>query len=268
MTATRPPRRLTSVPLVGILTPVAALVLGVVLVRGFAGASFLAALATVAAPLLAAATPWVLRLRRWWLGPPGAAALYVLAWFLPAGLVRDAAAVLLVAGACLTLAALVAGLAPRTAIAFGLVCLVVLDVVLVWGTHQIGPTSDTLHAARPPSVAVLGARARELPALQDATFGAALMGWLDLAAPALLGFVAFSGRRFAAAAATTLAALGWGLLLVVTPTVPATVPVLAGLALAGLGSGRIGAPDPVQGYRMRPSRPKRGSRPSPGRSTK
>jgi hypothetical protein len=70
-----------------------------------------------------------------------------------------------------------------------------------------------------------------LPSLQDATFGSALMGWLDFLAPAVLGTVVAGRLGIRAAAATTLAALLWGLLLYVTQPVAATVPVLAGLAI-------------------------------------
>jgi hypothetical protein len=71
-----------------------------------------------------------------------------------------------------------------------------------------------------------------LPILQQATFGSALMGWLDLLAPALLGVVVAERRKLAAAVATGVAAGLWGLLLLTTSEVAATVPVLAGLALA------------------------------------
>jgi manganese transport protein len=46
---------------VGVAAPAAALALGVALVRPTAGTGFLASLAAVATPLLAAAAPWVLR---------------------------------------------------------------------------------------------------------------------------------------------------------------------------------------------------------------
>ena len=59
-----------------------------------------------------------------------------------------------------------------------------------------------------------------------------MMGWLDLVAPALLGVVV--RRRVPAAAATGLAAGAWGLLLLTTSTVPATVPTLAGLLVGRL----------------------------------
>jgi ABC-type xylose transport system permease subunit len=58
------------------------------------------------------------------------------------------------------------------------------------------------------------------------------MGWLDFAAAALLGVVA--RLRLRAAAVTGAAAGAWGLLLLVTPTIPATVPTLAGLLVGRL----------------------------------
>ena len=73
---------------------------------------------------------------------------------------------------------------------------------------------------------------RPIPRLQDATFGSATMGWLDFVAPALLGVVARAKLR--AAVVTGLAAGAWGLLLLVTPIIPATVPTLAGLLAARL----------------------------------
>jgi len=103
----------------------------------------------------------------------------------------------------------------------------VLDIVLVWGTAQVGPATTALHHAAVPSAA-----GRPLPRLQDATFGSATMGWLDFAAAALLGVVARA--RLRAAACTGVAAGAWGLLLIVTPTIPATVPTLAGLLVGRL----------------------------------
>ncbi len=134
----------------------------------------------------------------------------------------EAAGLLLIAGACLALAAAVALVAPAWSIELGLVAVAVVDVVLVWGTPQVEPASTALHHAALPVAA-----GHPLPPLQDATFGSATMGWLDLLAPALLGVVARA--RLRAAVVTGVAAGAWGLLLAVTSTLPATVPVLAGL---------------------------------------
>jgi hypothetical protein len=83
---------------------------------------------------------------------------------------------------------------------------------------------NALQAAAPPTIG------RRLPELQQVDFGAASMGWLDLAAPALLGLLV--AKRLRAAVATGLAAGVWGLLLLATSPIAATPPVLAGLVAA------------------------------------
>ena len=207
---------------VGIVLPAAALGLGVLLLRVVGGGPHaLALLGAVAAPLLAAAAGLLGRRRFPWAWPPAALALWLVAW-LASGLVAEAAGLLLIAGACLAVAAAVALLAPPWSIELGLILVAVVDVVLVWGTPQVEPASTALHHAVLPAPA-----GHPLPPLQDATFGSAEMGWLDLLAPALLGVVARA--RLRAAVVTGVAAGAWGLLLAVTSTLPATVPVLVGL---------------------------------------
>jgi hypothetical protein len=201
----------------GIVLPGLALAIGVAILRGFSGGPHaLALLGAVATPALAAAG----RLRL-----PLAVALWLGAW-LTHGLLAQAASVALIALAATRLASLAAALAPAWSLRVGLLVLVVLDVVLVWGTGDVRPASNALHAATLPSAA-----GRRIPSLQDATFGGAMMGWLDLLAPALLGVVVRA--RLRAAAVTGLAAGAWGLLLAVASTVPATVPALAGLLAGG-----------------------------------
>jgi hypothetical protein len=202
--------------LVGVLLPAVALGGGVAALR-LGGAHALAWAGAVGTPVLAAAGRWRL---------PLAGALWLVAWRAD-GLVAQAASVALIALAAVTIAQLVARVAPDWSIATGLVVVAVVDVVLVWGSHDVQPASAALHEASLPSI----------PRLQDATFGSATMGWLDLVAPALLGVVARA--RLRAAAATGLAAGAWGLFLFVTSTVPATVPVLAGLALADADRGLL-----------------------------
>ena len=215
----RPPERRGRSSVGGVAIPAMLLIVGVVLIRSTgAGTHALAYAGAVGTPLLAAAGRRRL---------PLAAALWLVAWKTD-GLVAQAASVALIALAAVALARLVARVAPAWSIAAGLVVVAVVDVVLVWGTRQVEPATTTLHAAALPAI----------PRLQDATFGSATMGWLDLLAPALLGVVV--RRRLRAAAATGIAAGGWGLLLAVTSTVPATVPVLAGLALGGADRGRLG----------------------------
>jgi hypothetical protein len=203
---------------VGIAVPALALAVGVVVLRVFAGGPrALALVAVVAAPALAMAN-----LRR----APLGLALWLVAW-LGHGLASQLAGVGVIALACATIAELASFVAPRRSLALGLVALAIVDVVLVWGTPQVQPASTALHAAAVPHAA-----GHPLPRLQDATFGSATMGWLDLVAPALLGVVV--RLRVRAAVATGLAAGAWGLLLLVTSTVPATVPTLAGLLVGRL----------------------------------
>jgi hypothetical protein len=175
---------------------------------------FVAALAT---PALAAARP-----KR----APAAVVLWLVAWRAD-GLVAQGAAVALVALAAVTVAELAGTFAPKRSLAVGLVALAILDVVLVWGTPQVGPATTALHQAAVPSAA-----GHPIPRLQDATFGSATMGWLDFAAAALLGVIARA--RLRAALVTGVAAGAWGLLLLVTTTIPATVPTLAGLLVGRL----------------------------------
>lgn len=234
-TAAAPGRRATrSGPgLVGLAVPAALLGAGVAVLDTLPqGARWLAWLATFGTPALAAASGLLAGRRGWWLWPPAALGLWLAAWQAH-GLARDAAGVLLIAGACLAAASAAALVAPAWSIRTGLVALVALDVILVWGTRNVEHATTTLHAVTLPRAA-----GTPLPSLQDATFGSALMGWLDLLAPALLGAVVAGRAKLAGAAATGLAAGLWGLLLFVTAEVAATVPVLAGLAFGALHARR------------------------------
>jgi hypothetical protein len=196
------------------------------------GPHALALLATFGTPVLAATGGLFRGSARWWLWPPAAAGLWLLAW-LAHGLVQDAAGVALIAGACLAAASAAAAVAPAWSIRAGLVALAALDVVLVWGTTSVQEATNALQAVTLPHAA-----GTALPSLQQATFGSAVMGWLDLLAPALLGVVVAGRRKLGAAAVTGVAAGAWGLLLSVTSEVAATVPVLAGLAFASADARR------------------------------
>jgi hypothetical protein len=240
------PRRLVGSRLLGLAIPAAALVAGVVIAQLAGGADFLTALAAVATPLLAAGAGWA---RRWplpWLPQLGVVPLYALAWLRPDTLAADAAGMVLIAGACLAITGLVAGLARPSWLTAGLVLLVALDVILVWGDRQVEPTMTALQSAVPPAPA-----GRPLPELQQIDFGSATMGWLDFAAPALLGLLVV--RRVTAAVATGIAAAIWGLLLLATSPIAATPPVLAGL-LAGRPLPRLrGRRDVVEDHLEQPA---------------
>jgi hypothetical protein len=204
------------------------------------GPHALALLATFGTPVLAAAGGLFRGSPRWWLWPPVVAGLWVAAW-LAHGLVRDGAGVALIAGACLAGASAAAAVAPACSIRVGLVGLAALDVILVWGTTGVREATDALQA-----VALPHAAGTPLPSLQQATFGSAVMGWLDLLAPALLGVVVAGRRKLGAAAVTGVAAGLWGLLLFVTSEVAATVPVLAGLAFAAADARRSRLRHPLE----------------------
>jgi hypothetical protein len=203
---------------VGAALPAVALGIGIVVLRAISGGPHaLALVAAVATPLLAAARP-----KR----APFAIVLWLVAWRAD-GLLAQGASVALVALAAVTVAEVAGAFAPRWSLALGLVALAILDIVLVWGTSQVEPATTALHHAAVPAAA-----GHPLPRLQDATFGSATMGWLDLAAAALLGVIARARAR--AAVVTGLAAGAWGLLLLVTTTIPATVPALLGLLVGRL----------------------------------
>jgi hypothetical protein len=218
---------------VWILVPAALLAAGVAVADAVPrGPHWLALLATFGTPVLAAAGGILRGSRRWWLWLPVAAGLWVEAW-LGAGLGRDAAGVALIAAACVAAASAAALVAPAWALRIGLVGLAALDVVLVWGTTGVQRATNALETTPLPHAA-----GTPLPSLQQATFGSAVMGWLDLLAPALLGVVVAGRRKLGAAAVTGIVAGLWGLLLYVTTVVAATVPVLAGLAFAAVPDAR------------------------------
>jgi hypothetical protein len=225
----------------GFLFPTAALCFGVGLLRLFSvGATALALLAAVGAPLLAALSGRLLGWRRPWLMPVFAAALCVDAWQVRSP-IGEVAGLAIIGLACLAIAAAVASTASRRSIEVGLVVLALVDLIAVWGTPQVGPATAALDRASLPTLSLPFLAARPLPSLQDASFGSALMGWLDLLAPALLATTLVRGERMRAAVAAGAAAGAWGLLLTVTTTVPATVPVVVGLLVARLPTQAPGA---------------------------
>ena len=127
------PLRLVSSRALGLAIPAAALVAGVTIAQLGGGADFLTALAAVATPLLAVGAGWARGWRFPWLPALCVPPLYAVAWLRPEAWSSDLAGVVLIAGACLAITGLVAGVAPRSWLTAGLVLLVVLDVILVWG---------------------------------------------------------------------------------------------------------------------------------------
>ncbi len=228
------PVRLGRSRLIGLAVPVVVFFIGLAATRGADWATeAISHLATFGTPVAAAAVGVVWGWRRPWVYALAAPVAWVIAWRADS-LAGDAASVALIAGACLTLAAIIAMCTPPWALAAGLVALAIVDSILVL-TDQVRPGTQALHAVIPPSVG-----GTPLPALQDATFGRSLFGWLDILAPAL-GATLLAGmtrRRVAAAALTAIAALALGLLLAVTRQVPGTIPPLLAVIAWGLASRR------------------------------
>jgi hypothetical protein len=192
-----------------------------------ASAQGLTYLALCAVPLLAAiALGWPLlgragipsrprRLRRALLVLP----LFALAWVDRTGLAGEAAALVLSALSCVTLAVLLAAVTPPAWLAGGILAMAAADTALVVSDLLQRP-NNTLNAAHP---------AAGLPRLQSAVFGSAVMGYGDLFVAAALGalLAAAAGRslQLRAARLTALLALGFDLLFFFVDELPATVPV-------------------------------------------
>ena len=225
--AWRRPFRLGRSRLVGVALPIAVLMVGVTATRGGDWSTrAVADLATFATPIVAAAVGFAWGWRRPWAFAVLAPVAWIVAWRAD-GLWADVAGVALIGAACLTLAAVIGSITPPWALAAGLVVLAIVDATLVF-SDQVRPGTDALHAIVP-----VGAAGRPLPALQDATLGHALFGWLDILAPALCAalLAGASRLRVGAALLTAIASLAFGLILAVTDQVPGTVPPLAAVAV-------------------------------------
>lgn len=223
---------------VGVVVPLALFAIGLSLIRaGDLSTRGLANAATFVVPLLAAVVGWAQGWRAPAVFPPLVAALFVVAWQAN-GIVADLAALALIAGSCLTVAAVIAGLAPRWALAVGLVVLAIVDSVLVF-SGEVAPATDALRQVVPVDVG-----GRPLPSLQDATLDRSLMGWMDLLAPALAATLLASRTRWRllAAGAVAAASLAWGLLFHVADHLPGTVPPLIAVAIWALVTRRSEEP--------------------------
>jgi hypothetical protein len=160
------------------------------------------------------------------------------AWGLRGSLVGEAASLLLVAAACVTLATLLTAVAPDAWLKVGLLLMAAADAVLV--------ADDLLQA--PNAVLNAAAPGGGLPQFQSIEFGDAVMGYGDIFAAALLGALLAGrrGRQLASAAVTTGFALAFGCLFFVVDELPATVPVAAALLVSeGLDRSRRKLPGDV-----------------------
>jgi hypothetical protein len=186
-----------------------------------ATADALTYLALIAVPPLAAvALAFAVRGARPALAP-AVVPLFVIAWAARQSLVGEAAALLLAALSCVTLAGLLAELAPARWLKAGIVVMALIDTALV--------VADLLQA--PNRVLDAAAPGAGLPQLQRVAFGSALMGYGDLFIAATLGAVLAASwpvQRRAALLAGAIALL-FDLLFFVATELPATVPVAAAL---------------------------------------
>jgi hypothetical protein len=146
------------------------------------------------------------------------------AWALKGSLTGEIATVALVAAACVTLATLLAAVAPNTWLKAGLLVMALADTIFV--------ADDLLQA--PNAVLNAAAPAGGLPQLQRVELGSAVMGYGDLFAAALLGAILATRppRQSAAALLTTALAVAFGCLFFAVDELPATVPVAGALLVS------------------------------------
>lgn len=161
-------------------------------------------------------------------------ALGAVAWTCHGDLIGEAAAVALTALSACAVASYLAGLAPARLLKVGLVVMAALDAVLVF-SHALAGPNDTLNAATPGG---------QLPHLQVAAFGSALIGYGDLFVAAVLGCLLVPpSRRWPAALLVLALSAIFDLLFLVVDELPATVPVaVALLVLEWLGGRRKAGP--------------------------
>jgi hypothetical protein len=151
------------------------------------------------------------------------APLFALAWLDRGGLAGEAAALCLSGLSCVALGVLLASVTPPRWLAAGIVAMAVADTTLVVSDLLQRP-NNALNAAHP---------AANLPQLQDAALGSAVMGYGDLFIAGVLGglLAATVGRRLQlrAAALSAFLALAFDLLFFLVDELPATVPVALAL---------------------------------------
>lgn len=152
--------------------------------------------------------------------------LFALAWLSRDTLLGEAAAIALIAAACVTLATMLAAVVPDVWLKIGLILFAATDTYLV---------ADQL-LQQPNAVLTAAAPGGGLPQFQRVSFGSAEMGYGDLFAAAVLGALLARQRRrqLGGAVVTTVLALLFGLLFFLVDTLPATVPVAATLILLEL----------------------------------
>jgi hypothetical protein len=212
-----------------------------------ASARFLTYLALVTVPLLAAAAlGWLVHGARAWLALL-AIPLFGLAWAAEGALSGEAAALALSALGCVSLGWLVACVVPPRWLKLGIYAMAAIDAWLVFSNLLQEPNS-VLNAAAP---------AADLPRLQLASFGSAVMGFGDLFIAATLGALLAADRRLQLQGAALAAVIcpAFDLLFFFVDQTPATVPIALTLAALELrrqnGSKDTEAGDHRRGQRHR-----------------
>jgi hypothetical protein len=191
-----------------------------------ASARFLTYLALVAVPpLAAAALGWLMRGSRPYLAF-GVIPLFALAWAAEGALSGETAALALSALACVSLGWLVACVVPSRWLKLGIYAMAAVDAYLI-GANLLQEPNATLNAAAP---------AADLPRLQLASFGSAVMGFGDLFVAATLGALLASDRRLQLQGAALAAVIcpAFDLLFFFVDQTPATVPIALTLAALDL----------------------------------
>jgi hypothetical protein len=192
-----------------------------------ASARFLTYLALVAVPpLAAAALGWLMHGARSWLALL-AVPLFTLAWVAEGSLGGETAALVLSALACISLGWLVACIVPPRWLKLGIYAMAAIDAWLVFSNLLQEPNA-VLNAAAP---------AADLPRLQYASFGLAVMGFGDLFVAATLGALLAPDRRLQLRAAALAAVIcpAFDLLFFFVDQTPATVPIAVTLAVMETG---------------------------------
>ncbi|MGI8802836.1 MAG: hypothetical protein ACR2KV_11780 [Solirubrobacteraceae bacterium] len=164
--------------------------------------------------------------------------VFAVAWATRTSLAGHTAALLLTALSCVTLAALLAAVAPARWLKVGIVAMAIVDAVLVAADLLQAP-NQVLNAAAPGA---------GLPQLQSVVFGSAQMGYGDLFIATALGALLAADRSTQRRAAVLTAgfALAFDALFLVAPELPATVPIAVALVVLELRARRrAAAPDAV-----------------------
>lgn len=198
-----------------------------------ASAKFLTYLALVAVPPLAAVALGAVvhgaRPPLAMLVPP----LFAIAWGAEGSLWGHTAALALSALANVTLGWLLAAVVPRRWLELGIYAMAAVDTWLV--------ASDLLQA--PNAVLNTAAPAANLPHLQLAVFGSAVIGFGDLFIAATLGAVLAENRalQLRGAALVAILAVAFDFLFFAVDQLPATVPVAVALGALRLSERRFSA---------------------------